>query len=79
MAIFNGKNLKIEIYGESHADKIGANVKGFPNFTFNLDRLNEFLSRRKASKSVFSTSRKEDDIPIFTNVEGNFIPLILVP
>ena len=70
MAVFNGKNLKIEIYGESHADKIGANVKGFPNFTFNLDRLNEFLSRRKASKSVFSTSRKEDDIPVFTNVEN---------
>ena len=34
MAIFNGKKLNIEIYGESHAEKIGVKVKGLPKFNY---------------------------------------------
>ena len=73
MAIFNGKNLKIEIYGESHQEKIGAKVNGAPKFSFDESRLKEFLERRKASSSVFSTSRKESDEPNFINVKDNTI------
>ena len=73
MAIFNGKNLKIEIYGESHQDKIGAKVSGSPIISFDEKKLQEFLKRRKASSSVFSTSRKEDDIPNFINVKNNTV------
>lgn len=73
MAIFNGDKLKIEIYGESHADKIGVSVSGMPKFTFNADELNGFLSRRKASGQVFSTARKEDDIPVFSGVDGTTV------
>ena len=39
MAIFKGKNLEIEIYGESHQEKIGAIVKGAPKFTFDNQKL----------------------------------------
>ncbi len=73
MAIFNGKNLKIEIYGESHQEKIGAKVNGAPKFSFDESKLKEFLERRKASSSVFSTSRKESDEPNFINVKDNTI------
>ena len=68
MACFNGKKLRIEIYGESHAEKIGVSVKGFPRFKFDETELKEFLARRKATTDVFSTSRKEPDKPVFTGV-----------
>ena len=73
MATFNGKNISVEIYGESHQEKIGAKVLGAPKFSFNEDKLMEFLNRRKASNSVYSTPRKEDDNPIFKNVKDNTI------
>ena len=73
MSIYNGKKLRIEIYGESHADKIGVKAAGFPSFTFDESALNEFLSRRKATDSVFSTSRKEPDSPIFYGVKNGRI------
>lgn len=64
MAIFNGKKLNIEIYGESHAQEIGVKIKGLPKFNYDLSKLHEFLDRRKPSKSVFSTARKEEDKPL---------------
>ncbi len=73
MAIFNGKNISVEIYGESHSEKIGAIVKGTPSFTYDNEKLIKYISRRKASKNAFSTTRIEDDIPIFQNVENQTI------
>ena len=73
MSQFNGKNLTIEILGESHSEFISANVKGFPQIKVNLSELDEFLSRRKASKKSFSTSRKESDTPIFEGIENGKI------
>lgn len=73
MSIFNGKNISIKIYGQSHSQKIGVKVKGFPSFKFDREKLQEFLARRKPSGGVFSTSRKEDDAPIFYGVEGDQI------
>ena len=73
MSVFNGKKLRIEIYGESHAEKIGVSVQGFPTFKFDEKQLGEFLSRRKATDSVYSTSRKEPDIPVFTGVKNGEI------
>ena len=65
MSYFNGKKLKIEIYGESHASEIGVKCKGFPKFNVNTQKLAEFLARRKASVSAFSTPRIEADEPEF--------------
>ena len=73
MSTFNGRKLRIEIYGESHAEKIGVSVSGFPVFKFDEDELSAFLARRKATDSVFSTSRKEPDIPVFTGANGGEI------
>ena len=73
MSEFCGKKLSVNIYGESHADKIGVLVKGFPRFKFNSEELGEFLARRKATDSVFSTSRLEPDLPVFYGVNGGEI------
>ena len=73
MAIFKGKNLSLEIYGESHQEKIGAIVKGAPKFTFDNQKLLKFLDRRKAKSTVYSTSRKEEDLPVFSSVVNNTI------
>ena len=70
MSKFNGKKVSLEIYGESHSEKIGVKVSGFPSFTFSPNALGEFLDRRKASSGVFSTARKEPDLPVFTGVEN---------
>lgn len=73
MSLFSGKKLSVEIYGESHAEKIGVSVKGFPRFKFDSEDLCEFLARRKATLSVFSTSRIEPDEPIFSGVKDGEI------
>lgn len=73
MSVFNGKKLKIEIYGESHAEKIGVRAQGMPEFSFDEQKLLKFLDRRKASGAVYSTARIEDDFPVFTGVEGGRI------
>ena len=68
MSTFNGKNISVTIFGESHAEKIGVHVKGFPSFKFDEEKLNQFLARRKASGQVYSTARIESDAPIFDGV-----------
>lgn len=66
MSKFEGKNLTIEIYGQSHDKKIGAKVKGMPSFSPDMTVLREFLDRRKPSDAVYSTARSESDIPEIT-------------
>lgn len=73
MSLYSGKKLSVEIYGESHAEKIGVLVKGFPSFKFNAEELTAFTDRRKATDSVFSTSRKEPDIPVFYGLNDGYI------
>ena len=73
MSIFKGKNISVEIVGESHAPEMTLNVKNFPKFTFSEEKLTNFLARRKASNSVFSTPRKEADEPIYKGVENGCI------
>ena len=73
MSLFKGKNLSVEILGESHAEQMQLKVKGFKKFTFDSDELLTFTSRRKASNSNFSTSRIEQDLPIFENVINNTV------
>lgn len=66
MSLFNGKNIKIEINGESHSPYMSINAVGFPDFKVDKDELFAFLQRRKPTSS-FSTPRKEEDLPVFEN------------
>lgn len=65
MAIFNGEKLNIEIYGTSHAEKIGVKASGFPRLKIDEKNLLAVLKRRMPSGGVFSTKRREPDLPIF--------------
>ena len=57
MSKLQGKNLKVEIIGESHSPEMKLKVKGFPNFSFDKDELLKFLERRKATNSSFAFRR----------------------
>ena len=73
MSLFKGKNISLEIYGESHSEKIGVRVQGFPHFKFDKDELKLFLERRRPSSKVYSTKRIESDVPEFSGTKGSEI------
>jgi len=59
-----GKRLEVTIYGESHGDRIGTVIKGFPaGFAPDMDRIYAFMERRAPGRDAFSTSRREPDVP----------------
>ena len=61
-----GKVLKFEVYGESHAPKIGMRLEGFPaGLKIDFDALKAFMERRAPGRDEFSTPRREPDEPQF--------------
>ncbi len=62
---FNGKKLKIEIFGGSHSPEIGVIASGMTGEKFSLVSLGEFMDRRKPKNTAYSTKRLEDDLPVF--------------
>lgn len=64
MSVVFGRNIKINIYGASHAEKIGVTISGLPEgLPVDMNRLQEFLQRRAPGKNAWSTPRKEADKP----------------
>ena len=64
-SVFQGRKLQIEIFGASHAEKIGVKVNGLDGETIDQDALKEFMGRRRAKKFAYSTTRIESDKVIF--------------
>ncbi len=64
-SVYNGRKLRVEIFGASHSEQIGVKVNGLEGQTFNSDKLDEFMARRRAKKSAYSTKRLEGDKVIF--------------
>ena len=61
-----GTNLKLNIYGGSHDEKIGMTLSGIPaGHKIDFDRLYAFMSRRAPGKDPYSTKRRESDTPVF--------------
>ncbi len=61
-----GDQLKITIFGESHAEEIGIVIEGLPGGkTVDFEILQRFLNRRAPGRSPWSTSRREPDRPEF--------------
>ncbi|MBQ9861680.1 MAG: chorismate synthase [Clostridia bacterium] len=62
-----GRNLKITVFGQSHAEAIGVVVDGLPaGLRIDTDELQAFLQRRAAG-GAFATARKEPDVPEFVS------------
>ena len=63
---FEGKNLRISVFGQSHAPAVGAVMEGIPaGMRIDMDRLQSFLARRAPGQGRFTTARKETDMPEF--------------
>lgn len=61
-----GENLKLSIFGQSHAPAIGMTLDGIPaGLPVDLEVLQAFLNRRAPGQNDFSTPRKEEDRPEF--------------
>lgn len=71
MAKFIGKRFNIEVYGESHSDKIGIKCEGFPKIKVDEKQLYAFMQRRKPKGDLF-TSRKEKDELFFSGLEDGY-------
>lgn len=66
MSSLYGENIKLSLFGESHARAIGMTLDGIPaGKKIDMDALTHFLSRRSPGKSPLSSSRKEKDQPEF--------------
>lgn len=62
-----GRNLKITVFGQSHAEAIGVVVDGLPaGLCIDTEELQAFLQRRAAG-GAFATARKEADVPEFVS------------
>lgn len=68
-----GQNISLDIYGGSHDEKIGMILRGIPaGEVIDLDSLYAFMARRAPGRDRFSTSRREDDEPVFlSGLDGN--------
>lgn len=68
-----GEKIKMNVYGESHGDKIGVCISGLPtSFKVDFDELQKFVDRRKAVNSDYSTKRIEPDkIEIVRGLDPN--------
>lgn len=80
-----GKNLKIEIFGESHGDKIGVKAENLTKgFKINKEELQAFLDLRAPGKNEFSTPRKEEDkveilsgVDVHGNTDGTLFEAVI--
>ncbi len=61
-----GNIYRFTIWGQSHAPAIGVTIEGIPAGTvIDLEKLQAFLARRRPGQDLYSTGRKEEDLPEF--------------
>ena len=61
-----GENIRITIFGQSHAPAIGVTIEGLPaGFTIDRAAMQTFLDRRAPGRDETSTARREADVPEF--------------
>ena len=61
-----GENLRLEIFGASHAPELGMTLVGFPaGETIDEASLAAFLRRRAPGQNAWSSPRREEDVPVF--------------
>lgn len=64
MASNFGKQFNVQIFGQSHGEKIGVVMDGIPaGIKLDMDEICADIERRKGGKNKYSTARSEADIP----------------
>lgn len=59
-----GNNIKISIFGQSHSEAIGVVIDGIPaGIKIDFDKVYDFMERRSPGRNIYSTQRKEKDLP----------------
>ena len=59
-----GNKVKVQLFGQSHSHGLGVVIDGLPaGEKVNLDRVDEFLQRRRGGMNSYSTKRAEPDVP----------------
>lgn len=64
MSVFKGDRINIELVGGSHDEEMILKMSGTPSFDLDMEKINDYLERRKPS-GEFQTQRRESDIPEF--------------
>ena len=65
MSSENGQNIKLTVFGESHASAVGVVIEGLPaGEAIDEEQIMQFMRRRMGGKA-WSTPRKEEDKPEF--------------
>lgn len=67
-------SFNIEYLGASHDSFVGITAKNFPNESFDKERLQTFMNRRRPGTSDDVTERREPDIPEI-EINGNEITI----
>lgn len=81
-SVYNGNKLRVKIFGASHSKYIGVDAKGLDGITFDEVKLEEFMARRRAKKTAYSTKRIEQDKILFKKgvlcgqIKGEFKAII---
>jgi chorismate synthase len=66
MSSMTGKNIRISVFGQSHAPAIGVVIAGLPaGFKIDAAALGAFLARRAPGGQRYGTQRREADAPEF--------------
>lgn len=66
MSVFKGEHITIELYGQSHDEKIGVILENFPKVKIDREALAAFMQRRQGGQGFGTTNRREADLPEFT-------------
>lgn len=68
MSFSLGKELKIEVEGASHSEKITVRIEGLPKGRIiNMDEVYKLLERRSGGRASYTTARKEKDTPVLVS------------
>lgn len=66
MSSIYGENVRLSLFGQSHAPAVGMTLDGLPaGEPVDIPRLTAFLQRRAPGKADYATERAEPDIPEF--------------
>jgi chorismate synthase len=64
MGSYFGRNVRVQVFGQSHAAAVGCVIDGLPaGFAPDMEKISAFMARRAPGQNTGDTARKEPDQP----------------